>query len=123
MTMLERVKSFRNEYFNSVIQEQTDRKKAPENYGLNRAVRAYLNTNDLGAETFLIDDMHFMQDMNEFMAAIERAGIREFLLCDTSTALMESLCYLMEHGWRVAGNFKLETSPCSAKIGLRMERV
>ena len=41
MTMLERVGSYSNEYFNSLIREYTDKGKAPESHGMNRAIRAY----------------------------------------------------------------------------------
>lgn len=39
MTMLERVGSYSNEYFNSLIREYTDKGKAPESHGMNRAIR------------------------------------------------------------------------------------
>ena len=42
MTMLERVGSYSNEYFNSLIREYTDKGKAPESHGMNRAIHAYL---------------------------------------------------------------------------------
>ena len=57
MTMLERVGSYSNEYFNSLIREYTDKGKAPESHGMNRAIRAYLNTNDLKVNELLVDDM------------------------------------------------------------------
>jgi len=38
MTMLERVGSYSNEYFNSLIREYTDKSKAPESHGMNRAI-------------------------------------------------------------------------------------
>lgn len=53
MTMLERVGSYSNEYFNSLIREYTDKGKAPESHGMNRAIRAYLNTNDLKVNELL----------------------------------------------------------------------
>ena len=40
MTMIERVSSFKNEYFNALIEKYTDRKQAPESHGMNRAIRA-----------------------------------------------------------------------------------
>ena len=79
MTMLERVGSYSNEYFNSLIREYTDKGKAPENHGMNRAIHAYLNTNDLKANELLVDDMPFMQDIDDFMGTIEAAGIHEFV--------------------------------------------
>ena len=59
MTMLERVGSYSNEYFNSLIREYTDKGKAPESHGMNRAIRAYLNTNDLKVNELLVDDMPY----------------------------------------------------------------
>lgn len=122
MTMLERVSSFSNEYFNCLIQKYTERKEAPESFGVNRAVMAYLQTNDNGLSEFMADDLPFLQDMDDFMGAVEAAGITEFLLCDTSTALMESLHYLMSHGWQVAGACEVEVSRYSKKQGLRMKK-
>ena len=123
MTMLERVGSYSNEYFNSLIREYTDKSKAPESHGMNRAIHAYLNTNDLKANELLVDDMPFMQDIDDFMGTIEAAGIHEFLLCDTSTALREYLHYLMAHGWEIAGSYQAEVFPYSTRLGLRMKKI
>lgn len=123
MTMLERVGSYSNEYFNSLIREYTDKGKAPKSHGMNRAIRAYLNTNDLKVNELLVDDMPFMQDIDDFMGTIEAAGIHEFLLCDTSTALMEYLHYLMAHGWEIAGSYQAEVFPYSTRLGLRMKKI
>lgn len=122
MTMLDRVGSFNNEYFNSLIQEYTDKKQRPENFGMSRAIMAYLDTNDSGVAEFMVGDMPFLQDMDGFMGAIEAAGITEFLLCDTSTGLMESLHYLMGHGWAVGGTCEVKTSHITTRQGLRMKR-
>lgn len=111
MTMLERVGSYSNEYFNSLIREYTDKGKAPESHGMNRAIRAYLNTNDLKVNELLVDDMPFMQDIDDFMGTIEAAGIHEFLLCDTSTALMEYLHYLMAHAGKSQAAIKQKFFP------------
>ena len=48
MTMLNRVGSFNNEYFNSLIREYTDKGQRPESFGMSRAIMAYLDTNDSG---------------------------------------------------------------------------
>lgn len=122
MTMLDRVSSFNNEYFNSLIREYTDKKRRPENFGMSRAIMAYLDTNDSGVTEFMVNDMPFLQDMDGFMEAVEAAGITEFLLCDTSTALMESLHYLMGHGWVVGGACKVEVSHITTRQGLRMKK-
>ena len=90
-----------------------------EEYG----IRAYLNTNDLKVNELLVDDMPFMQDIDDFMGTIEAAGIHEFLLCDTSTALMEYLHYLMAHGWEIAGSYQAEVFPYSTRLGLRMKKI
>ena len=44
MTMLDRVGSFNNEYFNSLIREYTDKGQRPESFGMSRAIMAYLDT-------------------------------------------------------------------------------
>ena len=88
MTMLARVSSFDNEYFNSLIREYTDKGQRPENFGMSRAMMAYLDTNDRGVTEFMVSDMPFLRDMDGFMGTVEAAGITEFLLCDTSTALI-----------------------------------
>lgn len=122
MTMIERVSSFKNEYFNALIEKYTDRKQAPESHGMNRAIRAYLESNDGNLSELMVSDMPFMQDMDDFMGTIEAAGITEFLLCDTSTGLMESLHYLMGHGWQVAGACEFSTSPYTKRQGLHMKK-
>ena len=91
MTMLDRVGSFNNEYFNSLIREYTDKGQRPESFGMSRAIMAYLDTNDSRVAEFMVNDMPFLQDMDGFMEAVEAAGITEFLLCDNSTGLMERL--------------------------------
>ena len=122
MTMLKRVGSFNNEYFNSLIREYTDKGRRPESFGMSRAIMAYLDTNDSGVTEFMVGDMPFLQDMDGFMEAVEAAGITEFLLCDTSTALMESLHYLMRHGCLASGTGEGEIVQCAARQGLRMKK-
>ena len=70
----------------------------------------------------MVNDMPFLQDMDGFMGAVEAAGITEFLLCDTSTALMESLHYLMGHGWMVGGACEVKVGHIATRQGLRMKR-
>lgn len=122
MTMIERVKSFSNPYFNSLIEKYTDRKEAPESFGMNRAIMSYLNTNDYGLSKLTVDDMPFLQDMDGFMETIEAAGIMEFNLCDNSTGLMESLHYLMAHGWMIDGTCEVEFSHITTRKGLCMKK-
>ena len=122
MTMLKRVGSFNNEYFNSLIREYTDKGQRPVNFGMSRAIMAYLDTNDSGVAEFMVGDMPFLQDMDGFMEAVEAAGITEFLLCDNSTGLMESLHYLLGHGWAVGGTCELEVSQHTTLRGLRMKK-
>ena len=122
MTMLKRVGSFNNEYFNSLIREYTDKGQRPESFGMSRAIMAYLDTNDSGAAEFMVGDMPFRQDMDGFMEAVEAAGITEFLLCDNSTGLMESLHYLLGHGWAVGGTCELEARYHTTLRGLRMKK-
>lgn len=122
MTMLKRVGSFNNEYFNSLIREYTDKGQRPENFGMSRAIMAYLDTNDSGVAEFMVSDMPFLRDMDGFMGTVEAAGITEFLLCDTSTALMESLHYLMGHGWVVGGTCEVDISHFATRQGLRMKK-
>ncbi|MDB2127991.1 hypothetical protein [Enterocloster clostridioformis] len=122
MTMIERVKIFSNPYFNSLIEKYTDRKEAPESFGMSRAIMAYLKTNDCGLSKLTVDDMPFLQDMDGFMDTIEAAGITEFNLCDNSTGLMESLHYLMAHGWMIAGTCEVEFSHITTRKGLCMKK-
>lgn len=122
MTMLDRVGSFNNEYFNSLVREYTDKRQRPENFGMSRAIMAYLDTNDNGVSEFMVNDMPFLQDMDGFMETVGAAGITEFLLCDTSTALMETLHYLMGHGWAVGGTCEVKVSHFTTRQGLRMKK-
>lgn len=122
MTRKERINSFRNGYFDSLLERGSEQEKTPYSRGMNWALRAYLNTNENGAEEFGIDDMPFMADMDDFMETLEAAGITAFLLWDNSTGLMESLHSLMEHGWEVYGICKTEKPPYPVKMGLRVRR-
>jgi len=122
MTMLKRVGSFNNEYFNSLIREYTDKGQRPVSFGMSRAIMAYLDTNDSGVAEFMVGDMPFLQDMDGFMEAVEAAGITEFLLCDTSTGLMGSLHYLMGHGWQIIGTREYAPNPYSKRQGLCMKK-
>lgn len=122
MTMIERVSSFNNEYFNSLIVKYSGNRQAPESHGMHRAIMAYLRSNDENLSGLMVDDMPFIQDMDDFMGAIEAAGITEFLLCDTSTGLMGSLHYLMGHGWQITEACEFSTSPYTKRQGLRMKK-
>ena len=44
MTMLKRVGSFNNEYFNSLIRKYTDKGQRPESFGMSRAIMAWIPT-------------------------------------------------------------------------------
>lgn len=122
MTMIERVSSFNNEYFNGLIVKYSGNGQAPESHGMHRAIMAYLRSNDENLSGLMVDDMPFIQDMDDFMGTIEAAGITEFLLCDNSTGLMESLHYLLGHGWAVGGTCELEASYHTTLLGLRMKK-
>lgn len=122
MTMLERVNSFSNGYFNSLIQRYSEKKEAPGSFGVNRAIMAYLQINDCNLTEFMAEDMPFLNDMDNFMGTVEAAGITEFLLCDNSTGLMESLHYLMAHGWQIAGTCEVKTGCVTTKKGLRIKK-
>lgn len=122
MTMIERVSSFNNEYFNGLIVKYSGNGQAPESHGMHRAIMAYLRSNDENLSGLMVDDMPFIQDMDDFMGTIEAAGITEFLLCDNSTGLMESLHYLLGHGWAVGGTCELEASYHTTLRGLRMKK-
>ena len=120
MTMIERVSSFNNEYFNGLIVKYSGNGQAPESHGMHRAIMAYLRSNDENLSGLMVDDMPFIQDMDDFMGTIEAAGITEFLLCDTSTGLMGSLHYLMGHGWQIIGTREYAPNPYSKRQGLCM---
>lgn len=122
MTMKERVHSYQNEYFNALIDKYTNKKQKPQSHGMNHAIVSYLHTNDANLTELYIDDMPFLNDMDDFMSTIETAGITEFLLCDNSTALMESLHYLFAHGWQIAGTCEVDISLVTTRQGLRMKR-
>ena len=86
MTMLKRVGSFNNEYFNSLIREYTDKGQRPESFGMSRAIMAYLDTNDSGVAEFMVGDMPFRQDMDGFMEAVEAAVALSRQICNSLSA-------------------------------------
>lgn len=60
MTMIERVSSFNNEYFNGLIVKYSGNGQAPESHGMHRAIMAYLRSNDENLSGLMVDDMPFI---------------------------------------------------------------
>jgi len=85
------------------------------------AVRAYVQTNDLGLGTLVVRDMPFPGDLPAFMETLAEAGVTEFLLCEQSTALMENLHFLMAGGWQIIGTYEWQDR-LSALLGLRVRK-
>ena len=48
------------------------------------------------------------------------AGIDELIITDHSTALMESLCIMIQHGWQVIGTYEAINKWGDTRHGLRI---
>ena len=85
------------------------------------ALRAYIQTNDLGLDILAVRDMPATTDMPDFMNTLAEAGITEFLLCDKSSGLKDALHYLLADGWQVCGASE-STDEKAPLLGLLMRK-
>jgi len=89
--------------------------------GTKAALRAYCQAEEYGLDALAVQEMPFPGDMPAFKDCLAQAGVTEFLLCDQSTGLMESLHDLMAEGWYICGAFE-RNEKFSPLLGLRMRK-
>ena len=122
MANVERMKSFRNTYFDECIARNNLDLRDPASYIINQAIGAYYATNDRGFEVFAVEDMPFSHTMSEFTKVLEKAGIEEFYLFDRSSDGITCLHHLLELGWKVAGTVEKQINSFTIIYGVVMRK-
>lgn len=112
---------FENEHFEKLIANYT---KAPTtiDYITNYALRAYTLTKKYKLEMYTIEEVPCARDMNKFINLIDESGITEFNLCESSTALMGALCFLLGNGWAIDGTYKKKVDDSTTLQGLHVKK-
>lgn len=109
--------TYTNKHFDEILQA----KRMPATHGEFTAIRAYIDCQHREESEYIIREMGFAHELPDFMAAIQAAGITEFIIADASTALMEILNILMNNGWTAAGTYEHDDKYCKV-FGLRMRK-
>lgn len=91
-----------------------------------RVLRAFLDTHhDMYSQNLVISDIWWAKNFEGMTAYLRELGIRQFILANTSTELMELLTFLLRNGYRVAGpatyGRKFDSSEDPARVGLLIE--
>lgn len=114
--------TFYNEYLESLIERS---KAGPKHAspGEWHAMAAYRYTNEHGFGTLTAERLPMERDeVIDFLNTLGSAGITEFILAETSTALMRYLHILLGAGWRITDTFECRVSPYVTVEGLLMEQ-
>ena len=93
----------------------------PENNGQVYALNGYLRSKLDGESDYIVRDIGFVEDIPDFIAFLDMFEIREFILADNSTALMEILCYFLSAGWYVTDRYSKQEAH-STLFGLRLRK-
>lgn len=67
------------------------------------AINAYTRNGRTEDDMIVVNDFGFDYDADDLLAVFEQLGVTEFLVTDSSTALMGWLINAMARGWHVAG--------------------
>lgn len=110
--------TYTNKHFDEILKV----KPTHATRGELNALRAYLDCQYCEETEYIVRDMGFAENMLDFLATIQAAGITEFIIADNSTALMEILNILLNNGWAVSGTYEHEYE-YSRVYGLRMRKV
>lgn len=117
------ITTYRNEYFDNLIGFYIENEDMKPSYADGAVFASYRYTNDLNQTTFTVERLPSgFDNMGEFMASIEdRGGIREMLVCDEGTGLMEGLHYLLMTDWAIIGPVEIKTAMYTIR-GLRLRK-
>lgn len=67
------------------------------------AINAYTRDERAEGDTVVVNDFGFADDAADLLAVFEQLGVTEFLVTDSSTALMGWLINAMARGWQIDG--------------------
>ena len=105
-----------NNYFEEMIANKTQ----PATRGECNAIRAYRFGDWTEDGILIVDDLDFAQYVGDMMDAFMTAGIDELIITESSTALMESLCIMIQRGWQVIGTYEATDKWGDTRHGLRI---
>ena len=88
--------------------------------GEGNAIRAYRFGEWAEDGTLIVNDMDFAQYVGDMIDAFMTAGIDELIITESSTALLESLCIIIKHGWQVVGTYEDTDKWGDTRQGLRI---
>ena len=91
-----------------------------------RVLRAFYSTyRDLVSDHLVIADIWWSRNFEGMTAYLRKLGIRQFVVANSSSELMELLVYLTANGYRVAGpatyTRKFDGASDPARAGLLIE--
>ena len=92
--------------------------------GENKVLRAYYTTKQTTeSDTLVIFDSFFPSELPEIVLALKELEVEEIIITCKSTALMDTLQYLINEGWEVSGTAEvnLVTGSKSKLTGLLMK--
>ncbi len=104
----------------AAFEEMIANKIQPATRGEANAIRAYRFGEWTDDGILIVDDLDFAQYVGDMMDAFMTAGIDELIITDSSTALMESLCIMIRHGWQVIGTYETTNKWGDTRHGLRI---
>ena len=90
--------------------------------GTKAVLRAFIIASDYGMNRLMAREMPAAGDMPLFAECLAEAGITEFMLCDRSSGLMETLHFLLADGWEICGTYEKQDRLASVR-GLHMRKV
>ena len=104
----------------NAFEEMIANKIQPATRGEGNAIRAYRFGDWTEDGILIVDDLDFAQYVGDMMDAFMTAGIDELIITDHSTALMKSLCIMIQHGWQVIGTYEATDKWGDTRHGLRI---
>ena len=105
---------------NDTFEEKIINKCEPATRGERNAIRAYRFGDWTEDGILIVDDLDFAQYVGDMMDTFMTAGIDELIITESSTALMESLCIMIQHGWQVTGTYEDTDKWGDTRHGLRI---
>ncbi len=106
----------------NAFEEMIANKIQPATRGACNAIRAYRFGDWTDDGILIVDDLDFAQYVGDMMDAFMTAGIDELIITESSTALMESLCIMIQHGWQIIGTYAATDKWGDTRHGLRIRR-
>ena len=108
----------------SAALESNTYESAPE--GHRRVLRAFIDTeHDMVSDYLVIGGIWWDYNFASMTAYLRELGIRQFVVANSSSELMELLVYLTSNGYRVAGpatyTRKFDGASDPARVGLLIE--